>query len=523
MNLKRLKRRRVVVSAGALIAAAMLSLGSTSAVATTGGHSAVEHERLRVMTLNIFYGGDDLDLKTGDFCATPNGCPQTLVQIERAVTQARADIVGVQEPERNVERIASALGWYGSDRAHVMSRFPIIDPPGSNGLYVYVEVAPGRVVAVANTHLPSDPYGPYLVRDGGTVKQVLDLERKTRLPAVQDLVKVLPALARKGIPVMLTGDFNSPSHLDWTPAVAAERADVPYAVKWPASSALAAAGLRDTYREAHPDPVAVPGFTWTPGSPEADAHEVFDRIDWVLTSGPTRTIDSTVVGEKGGPDVGVGVSPWPTDHRGVVSTLDVVPAVPQVLVSPATRRVTIGKDLPVAFHAAGRQGERVELRDAKGRAVTSRPTKSGRTDGTVTLPTKGLRRGAYAVALVSRGKVVSKAPVWLYPAGEPTKVSVGKSSYKQGESIKVDWSNAPGMGLDWVSVYACPGGKCQDTSEYLVYTYTGSAIEGQAKIGPKSIGADSSWPLPPGRYVVRLLPDDGVVSVAQSAMFTVTK
>ncbi|GII54629.1 hypothetical protein Pth03_30180 [Planotetraspora thailandica] len=508
----------------ALFTAAMLPLGSAaaaSASATTDGRSATGHERLRVMTLNIFYGGDDLDLKTGDFCAVANGCPQSLVQIERAIKQARADIVGIQEPERNVEKIASALGWYGSNRAHVMSRFPIIDPPGGDGVYVFVEVAPGRVVAVANTHLPSDPYGPYLVRDGGTVKQVLDLERKTRLPAVQNLVKVLPALAREGIPVMLTGDFNSPSHLDWTPAVAAKRPEVRYPVKWPASSALAAAGLRDTYREAHPDPVAVPGFTWTPGSPEADPHEVFDRIDWVLTAGPSRTVDSTVVGEKGGPDVGVGLSPWPTDHRGVVSTLDVVPSVPPALVSPATRRVTIGGDLPVAYHAPGRQGERVALLDGKGHVVTSRPT-GPKFDGTVILPTRGLHRGAYAVALFSGGKVISKAQVWLYLPGEPTKVQVGKSRYKQGEPIEVSWSNAPGMGLDWVSVYACPAGTCTDTSEYLVYAYTDSEIEGHTVIGPTSIGADSSWPVPPGQYVVRLLPDDGLVSVAQSAVFSVT-
>lgn len=172
-----------------------------------------------------------------------------------------------------------------------MSRFPITDPPGADGLYAFVEVAPGRVMAVADTHTPADPYGPYLVRDGGSLK------------------------------------------------------DVPFAVKWPVSAALAKAGLHDTYREAHPDPVAVPGFTWTPGGPETDEHEVYDRIDWVLRAGPSSTIDSTVVGETGGADVGVGLSPYPTDHRGVVSTLDVRPAVPPVLVAPATRRVTIGRTL----------------------------------------------------------------------------------------------------------------------------------------------------------------------------------
>ncbi|MEV0040264.1 endonuclease/exonuclease/phosphatase family protein [Streptomyces sp. NPDC050804] len=528
------RTRWIVAFAGALLAAVGLSavglsavglsLGSASAFATAGHQSSAPHERVRVMTLNTFYGGDDLDLATEDFCATPNGCAETLKQIERAVKDARADIVGVQESERNTERIASALGWYGSDRAHVMSRFPVINPPGGNGLYVFVEVAPGRVMAVANTHTPSDPYGPYLVRDGGSPRDVLDLERDVRLPAVQDQIDVLPRLARQGIPVTLTGDFNSPSHLDWTQAVADARPDVPFAVKWPVSAALAKAGLHDTYREAHPDPVAVPGFTWTPGSPEADPHEVDDRIDWVLRAGPSRTIDSTVVGESGGPDVGVGLSPWPSDHRGVVSTLEVEPAVPPVLVAPATRSVTIGKTLPVTYHAPGKPGERVALLDRRGRTAAWQPTgKTGRQDGTVALPTKRLRQGEYDVVLRSNGgKVLSKTQVWLYPKGEPTRVSVGKSTYRTGRPIDVSWSNAPGMGLDWISVFACPKNKCEPNSDYLVYTYTGSRIEGHGEIGPDSIGAEDSWPLKPGRYVVRLLPDDGLLSVAESKVFTVS-
>jgi hypothetical protein len=35
----------------------------------------------------------------------------------------------------------------------------------------------------------------------------------------------------QGIPVFLTGDFNSPSYLDRTPAVADARADVPFILK----------------------------------------------------------------------------------------------------------------------------------------------------------------------------------------------------------------------------------------------------------------------------------------------------
>ncbi|SDI59445.1 hypothetical protein SAMN05421869_106213 [Nonomuraea jiangxiensis] len=339
---------------------------------------------------------------------------------------------------------------------------------------------------------------------------------------MRDQIDVLPELAREGIPVVLTGDFNSPSHLDWTRAVADAREDVPFAVNWPVSAALAKAGLHDTYREAHSDPVAVAGFTWTPGGPETDAHEVYDRIDWVLRAGPSRTIDSTVVGETGGANVGVGLSPYPTDHRGVVSTLDVEPAVPPVLAAPATRAVTVGRALPVTFHGSGERGERVALLDRRGRTVAEQPTGKA-VDGTVTLPTKGMREGAYDVVLsTSGGRTLSKAPVWLYPKGEPARVSVGRNRYRVGEPIDVSWSNAPGMGLDWISVFACPKDGCEPTSGYLVYTYTGSRIEGHGTIGPRSIGAADSWPLPPGRYVVRLLPDDGLVSVADSRVFTVS-
>jgi len=42
-------------------------------------------------------------------------------------------------------------------------------------------------------------------------------------------------------PCFLTGDFNAPSHLDY--------ADFP----WPTSLAPYAAGLRDAYRDMHPD------------------------------------------------------------------------------------------------------------------------------------------------------------------------------------------------------------------------------------------------------------------------------
>ena len=52
----------------------------------------------------------------------------------------------------------------------------------------------------------------------------------------------------------MTGDFNTPSALDWTPAVDAVRGDVHYPVPWPVTRALARAGFTDTYRAVAPRP-----------------------------------------------------------------------------------------------------------------------------------------------------------------------------------------------------------------------------------------------------------------------------
>ncbi|MGH3011692.1 MAG: hypothetical protein ACRDMY_07615 [Gaiellaceae bacterium] len=127
------------------------------------------------------------------------------------------------------------------------------------------------------------------------------------------------------------------------------------------SRAYADAGFRDSYREVHPDPVAVPGFTWTPGGPEAIRREVHDRIDWVLASGNARAVASDLVGERGGPDVDIAVRPYPSDHRGVASTFVVRPGEPEFFAAPETRSLSIGDTLSVVFHGTGRAGERVAI------------------------------------------------------------------------------------------------------------------------------------------------------------------
>ncbi len=485
--------------------------------------------RLSVMSLNIFYGGDDYDLATADWCPVANHCPQALHRLARIIEKSGADVVGVQEAERNTRRLADLLGWYASPQAHVISRFPVLDPPDGDGLYAYVAPAPGQVVAVANVHLPSTPYGPYQVRKGWSRQQVLHLERTLRLRALRPVLRVLPDLAGR-MPVFLTGDFNSPSYLDWTPAVAASRPEVPYAVKWPASKALADAGFGDSYRDAHPDPLLDPGYTWSPGGPETLAHDFYDRIDWVLHAGAATTVSSRLVGERGNPQVDLAFAkPFPTDHRGVVSTFDVTPGESPMIVAPEHRRVVVGDaPLRVRFHGTGSAHEVVALVRGTGAAspLLSPVSTGGRTDGVVRLPKAHLRPGRYDVVLVDArtGAWDARAPVWVYGPGSRPRLRTDASSYDVGEDIRVHWTGAPGENLDWIGLFRCHQ-TCDGPGGYLVYRYTRTRIVGSVVFGADTYLGEgvAPWPLPPGTYLARLLVDDSYHAIGKSNRFTITQ
>ena len=269
----------------------------------------------RLMVFNIEEGGEGVDL----------------AKVVEAIVAADPDVVALQEAVTNAGRIAAALGWaFASDRSQVISRHQILEPTDGIGTHVLVEIRPGRVVAVASVHPPAEPYGPELAAHGASEADVIELERQIRLPVLETHLRTLPALAAAGLPVFLLGDFNAPSHRDWTAATVGRRWHVRLPVDWPMSRAIEAAGFRDAWREVHPDPVDAPGLTWWARRPPTGGYEPGpetpnDRIDLIYAAGPAVTSDCLIVGERGTPDVAIAVEPWPSDHRAVVATFEVVP------------------------------------------------------------------------------------------------------------------------------------------------------------------------------------------------------
>jgi hypothetical protein len=488
----------------ALLAACQSGTGPSSPRPSTGSSGSTE---LKVMEFNIEYGGEEVDFDG----------------VIKAIEASDADVVGIEEGYGNMPKVAEGVGWpYYDASTQIVSRYPLFDPPGSKGLYTLVEISPGRMVAIGNVHLPSTRYGPFqIARENASAKDVVAIDRQLRVPAAEPTIDALSTLMEQGLPVFLVGDFNEPSHLDWTKAAVGLREHVEFPVRWPVSRVVAAAGLTDSYREVHPDPVQDPGLTWPASRPFVKGYNPgpngapADRIDFVYAGGPATATASAIVGERGGEGVDVPVSPWPTDHRATVSTFDVTPATPPTFVAVEQRLVEAGDEIHVGFEGSGQPGERIVIVPEGGdpaadeHAIAERS--SDQSDGgTMSFSTEGWAPGAYdAVLAGADGVEVSRIAFWVRAPGAPPEIATARPSYAEGEPIQVEWRMAPGNRFDWIGIYK--RGANPNVAYYIMWNYTGATVEGSDVFDEDAHGA---WPLKPGEYSVYLLQDDSYEKLA---------
>lgn len=245
----------------------------------------------------------------------------------RYISGTGVDIVGFQESNGGyATRLGQALGWHAWQERDVgiISRYPIAKVLGetdvAGGVLVALDGEQRRVV-VWNVHLGYTPYGPYdFCFDKMSVDRVLQREADSgRTPQIVDVMRRMKGQIADAdrVPVVLTGDFNVPSHLDWTEATRAAHCGVG-AVPWPTSEEPTKAGLRDSFREVHEDPRETPGITWSPifldnkGRPEP-----LDRIDFIYHKG-LETVEYTteVVGQPK-PEPNHRDNEWTSDHATV--------------------------------------------------------------------------------------------------------------------------------------------------------------------------------------------------------------
>jgi endonuclease/exonuclease/phosphatase family metal-dependent hydrolase len=287
-------------------------------------------ETIRVMSFNLWHGGD-----AGN---------QPLEQTIEVIKQSQADIVGLQEtaghapegkprPDRATE-IAKRLRWNYVDqgeRSGVISRFKIVGTtPRKWG--VKLELPSGRQVYLFNVHFNHAPYQPYQLLDIPyenapflkTAEEAIAAARSARGEQVRRCLAEVKAAAAEGLPIFLTGDFNEPSHRDWTEAAAAAKI-CPLRVEWPSTKAFESAGFVDAFRATYPDPVEQPGFTWTPTTQVSDPRDRHDRIDFVFVHGTDAKVTSVKIVGEAAEFADVVVQPYPSDHRAVVAEIELPP------------------------------------------------------------------------------------------------------------------------------------------------------------------------------------------------------
>jgi len=283
---------------------------------------------LRLMTFNAWENGTRVN----------DGYGKTL----SAIADSEADIVGMQETGGWLATaLALDLGWFayqGPGSVAVLSRFPISEllPLTSDdaglGARIRVNSDPVQDVIVYVCHLSPYPYGPYSAcLEGLNASQVLNDEPQSgRVQQMSNILNQMGSFLTNAdsVPVFLMGDFNSPSHIDWT--AAASPLHCGYAIDWPVTRHVETAGMVDSYRESHPDPLADPGNTWSPIY-ETFTHpggqlEPLDRIDMVHSAGAgVITVASEVfLVEPIAQFPNHENNEWPSDHAAVVSEFNVV-------------------------------------------------------------------------------------------------------------------------------------------------------------------------------------------------------
>jgi len=318
--------------------------------------AATAQQKLAVLQLNIWQEGT----------IVPGGYEAIVSTIDRL----RPDVVTLSEVRnynntRFCDRIVASLAARGkryysffSNGAGILSSTPITDSStiyaGKGEIYKLITNAGGREIAVYSAHLDYQHYAVYLPRgyDGVTWKKLpapvtnMDTIMASNLASERDeaiaaFLRAAEADKQQGRIIILGGDFNEASHLDWTAATSQLFDHHGVTANWTCSAMLYQQGFKDSFRELYPNPVTHPGFTFPADNtavpvsklawaPDADERERIDFI-YYYPDKKLNVLKSNVVGPAGsiirnrrekesGKEVFVtpaGI--WPTDHKGVMT------------------------------------------------------------------------------------------------------------------------------------------------------------------------------------------------------------
>jgi len=255
-------------------------------------------------------------------------------------------------------------GYAGGDIS-LISKFPIVNssliPQTQNAIAKFELQLTDQNIIVACAHLDYTNYGLYLPRgynggdpnwnmidDGnGNPAPVTDvnyiLNYNMSSSKDEQIAAFLNSVSNETKPIILLGDFNDASHLDWTANTSSMFDHNGMVIPWQNTITLENNGFVDSYRTYFPNEVTHPGISWpsyahgvgsTSWTPKSDER---DRIDYIFYKGDgIQTTYAALVGPKesysknqlttantGNENFLVDDLPWPSDHKAIFCTLSI--------------------------------------------------------------------------------------------------------------------------------------------------------------------------------------------------------
>lgn len=325
-----------------VVLADVASASRSASFAATERESA---ERLSVMSWNTEHYG--WERRTSEERALLEG---NMFELVRA---AKPDVFLMQETYGSFDRFRAALPGYDArllGRCNaIFSRFPIVgthepyreknnygEPQGGAFNTQVADLDAGcmrlRVCPVTMFWLPLCVSTPA----DKTPDELLAWENAaqpydaaSRPQAIAGIIEgMAPFLKeRDEVPIIMAGDFNSHSHLDWTVAAGGWHGHLGRAVPWSVSSQMSAVGFRDVFRVLYPDPAANYGATFPVPGVMAEHPRPFLRLDYVYAAGRRLKPVSfeVIAGDYHRPFVwkGRSFSAFPSDHAAVLASFAV--------------------------------------------------------------------------------------------------------------------------------------------------------------------------------------------------------
>lgn len=279
-------------------------------------NSLTNSNTVKLLQWNIWHGGIHMGRIEG-----PD-------RIEALIRSTHADIVTMQEGYGIQKALSKSLGFNmytasPKDNLALFSRFPMEAHPSAETFksnMATITLPGNQKLLIANWWLryayKHEYTGSYNSTGLDTKEWIAEDKQLGAVDAANNLEKDIDPIRMSdpAMPVIIAGDFNSASHLDWT-ARAACLHNGYGPVDFPISKLMLERGYTDSYRHVNPDEVTHPVGTFA----AIYGHMQTLRIDYIYYKGPAlRAKFSKIV--RTPPEID---DVWPSDHSAVLTVFEI--------------------------------------------------------------------------------------------------------------------------------------------------------------------------------------------------------